>query len=229
MGRFAPIAGHSTACVAIGLTVIAVVGACAVREPPAGTVSRSPSQPPSPRAGALRVDLPELDAGDRWKYRYSGGEQSGTFTEHLSARETLAGVDCWVLSTGERRQALLRASDMAIVEEREEGAVVVRYRPPLELLRWPLYVGSSWKQTLVLDRPKDDASADLVSECRVTGEEMVTVPAGSFDTLKIDCRSNAGVLIERWFSPEVRNAVRVRSPRKGALVIRELVEYQLAR
>ena len=82
---------------------------------------------------------------------------------------------------------------------------------------------------MVQERVKDDATADLTSECKVVGEETVTVPAGSFRTLKIDCHSNSGVLVERWFSTEVRNVVRARSPRQGSLVLRELVEYQVGR
>jgi hypothetical protein len=104
----------------------------------------------------------------------------------------------------------------------------MRHTPPLEFLRWPLHVGAAWRQAGTVHRLKDEATVDLTGECKVEAAETITVPAGTFRTLKTTCHNNMGQIFEQWFAPEVRNLVRTRRSRRDGLETRELAEYSLA-
>jgi hypothetical protein len=184
--------------------------------------------PEPPLAAAFEIPLPVLAVGDRWKYGYTGTAAAGTFTERVRGRETVDGVECYVIGIGQRRQELFRVHDLAWVEAREDGAATLRHRPPLEAFRWPLTPGLSWRSATTVEKIRDESTFEFSHECHVAAEETVTVPAGTFRTVRINCRSPAGRVFEQWFAPEVRNVVRVHRPRRGDIEKRELLEYQLA-
>jgi hypothetical protein len=208
-------------------TFACVAGCGGVQERP-GPASNESRAVASPSADSLRAAPPVLRTGDRWKYQYSIGEgRRRTFMQQVHGRETVDGVDCYVLSTGAGKQGAFRVADMAMAESREDGAPLTRYRPPLEMFRWPLHVGLSWSQSIRAERARDDATHDLTNECSVVGDEAITVPAGTFRTLKIECRQNGRQVVEAWYSPDVRNLVRSRRTRRDGLETRELVEYRL--
>jgi hypothetical protein len=211
---------------ASGSIMLIALVACTSRAPT--RIEKVPEQRKPPvAAGTLNVPAPQLSRGDRWVYRYERADDSGTMTEEIRGRETVEGIDCYVLGIGQNRQELLRTSDMALVEQREGGATNVRFRPPLEAFRWPLHTGLEWQQRTTLELVRDEATRNLLHECRVDAEEDVTVPAGTFRALRVKCRNQAAAM-ETWFAPAVRNVVRTRRPRRGAIEVRELIEYRLA-
>jgi hypothetical protein len=85
-----------------------------------------------------------------------------------------------------------------------------QYTPPIRALAFPLVVGKKWEHTNTSTHPTcGNNTADLKSE--VVGWEDVTVPAGTFRTIRIDSQgywsSRCGrdrLAYKFWYSPDVR-------------------------
>ena len=91
-------------------------------------------------------------------------------------------------------------------------------------------MGTTWEQTYRFERPVDGQSYDRVSVGTVNGEETITVPAGTFRTLKIVYRTrrNGTPEWEQWYAAETRMWVRARERREEGLYTRELIGFSRA-
>jgi hypothetical protein len=88
---------------------------------------------------------------------------------------------------GGRVMALPDGRWLAIVSR--DGATISSFDPPIGYM-YPLSIGQSWSTKHKVTTPR--GSSELNYSCKVEGREKVTVPAGTFDTLKIVCE-NPGV------------------------------------
>ena len=72
------------------------------------------------------------------------------------------------------------------------------------------------------ERPAARQTAERVDTVTVEAEETVTVPAGTFKTLKIVCRNKKTGLIrhEAWYSPELKQVVKLRENLETGLRVR---------
>jgi hypothetical protein len=68
-----------------------------------------------------------------------------------------------------------------------EGKVIQAYDPPLGYV-YPLSVGQSWS-TKHKVTTASGAVTDFTYSCKVEAREKVTVPAGTFDTMRIACET----------------------------------------
>jgi hypothetical protein len=112
---------------------------------------------------------------------------------------------------------------------------------------FPLEIGKTWEKEVTFTRNFDDRK--VVSQLRgeVIGREKVSVPAGTFDALKIVVKGSyngwmgsagggrwSGQQSEiRWYAPEVKNFVKSTYEDADTFmartkVILELVEYKVA-
>jgi hypothetical protein len=96
----------------------------------------------------------------------------------------LDGVQYYVVKAGSR-ELFHRASDLATGFASVNGVVVRREVPPRLLYAWPLTVGKNWDQRYREENPVDRQTTDHYGVWAVEAEETVTVPAGTFRTLKI--------------------------------------------
>jgi hypothetical protein len=94
---------------------------------------------------------------------------------------------------------------------------------------WPMSVGQTWDQTVLEERPKDRQSDERVDTVIVEAEETVTVPAGTFKTFKIVRRNKktGAVRYELWYSPQLKQWVKIRENLDSGLRVRELTAYRL--
>jgi hypothetical protein len=68
---------------------------------------------------------------------------------------------------------------------RQSGrAVVLNSTPPRLHYVWPMQVGQTWEQTMLEERPVARQANERVDTVMVEVEETVTVPAGTFKTIK---------------------------------------------
>jgi len=137
---------------------------------------------------------------------------------------------CYVIKSG-TREIFYRTSDLAFSHETVRGELATRNTPPRLEFIWPLAVGATWSQTYRYERPANKHSYDTSYISGVETEETVTVPAGTFKTLKIVYRrpSTKAVSWEQWYSPDVRMWVRMREPAlEEGERIRELLEFKPA-
>jgi len=74
-------------------------------------------------------------------------------------------------------------------EPREQGRVT--YAPPIVVGRLPLAPGSTWEASSQIVTPREgqaEVRAESKRYVRVVGREMVEVPAGRFDALRLEIR-----------------------------------------
>jgi hypothetical protein len=133
-------------------------------------------------------------------WKYSGElERLGLFfsrQEHITEIEELE--DGSQITTVEAREICkLRVSSRGIVELARNGTT---FDPPVVLLQLPARVGDSWTNTYNLRGSK-------FKEVRTfRGPERVKVPAGTFDTLRVDVTETTGGLSvpsTYWYAPHV--------------------------
>lgn len=187
--------------------------------PETKTSAGSSAVPP----GALSP--PEWKVRHSWTFRWEWPFGSGTLAWVVAGDETVAGVDCWVVTTGPRKMHF-RKSDLATVADTIGGGA--RFMPPRLAYSWPLYAGRRWEQLYTRGAPGSGLSHLMLEVWHAEAAEVVTVPAGRFDTLKVVSRAPRGpVESEYWYSAEVRNFVRLREYLPNGVRTWELVEFNL--
>lgn len=90
-----------------------------------------------------------------------------------------------------------------------EGKPMVTYDPPAG---WgpPLAVGSSWKRPQKSTNLATGRTSESEWGCTVVAAEKITVPAGSFDTLKVECTTSLDSQDTYWVAPGVHPFLKTR-------------------
>ena len=174
------------------------------------------------------IMAPVWHVGDEWEYAYKSPSGSGTYVWSVNRFEMLDGVQHYVIKTG-TREIFYRVSDFASSLERVDGAIVSRETPSRLNFSFPLTVGKSWEQSHRQERPVDRQTTDDNSIWTIEAEETITVPAGTFRTMKITRRNkNTGALVhEMWVAPDVKQFVKIREILSNGQRERELVSFKL--
>jgi hypothetical protein len=164
--------------------------------------------------------------GYAWGYRYETRSGSGTFAWIMVREETLDGTTFYVLRGGSK-DIYVRKSDFAYAMEKENGEVVGRNVPPARLA--PAAPGEKWDVTYVREAPKERRTDHIGMSCESSGPETITVPAGTFETLRTTCaNSRTGELAyEGWFAVATRQMVRDRMFNSDGWRDRELIDISL--
>jgi hypothetical protein len=196
--------------------------------PPAGSGSGVTVAALAPAATTGPVPAPVWHVGDEWQYAYESPAGSGTFVWSVSRIETLDGEPNYVVTTG-TREIFHRVSDLASTLERVDGVVVVRDTPARLMYTWPLAVGKSWEESHKQERPVERSTVERKSQWTVEAEETVSVPAGTFRTLRITWRNkNTGAVVtEMWYAPDVKQWVKIREVLSNGIREREMVSFKL--
>jgi hypothetical protein len=182
---------------------------------------------------------PVLNVGDTWVYRVSDGYRNPNLWEETRT-VTAANADAihlHLIRHGERITADHAERDVILTPDFgvRQGALLLwdtrRFDPPWQRLRFPLQAGKSWSQRLNADKNDDAENRRWGSPAvatRVLGWEKITVPAGTFDALRIDqklvldddnyWRHATRGSYSLWYAPAV-NAV-VKSEKYAAYIMR---------
>jgi len=179
-------------------------------------------------AQSAAVTVPRWQVGDEWQYAYSSPSGSGTYVWAVDRVDVLDGVEHYVIKSGPR-EIFYRVSDLASSLEKINGAVVARETPPRRQYDWPLTVGKSWEQSFQTERPAPRQPATNTFVWTVESEETVTVPAGTFRTLKIVWRTKSSntLIHEVWYAPEAKQWVKIREVLSTGIRERELTAVKL--
>jgi len=176
------------------------------------------------------IAQPVWKVGNEWAYRYESPSGTGTFVWRLDRIENLANGSHYVITTG-TREIFYREADHGFTKETLDGKTIRAISP--SAWRWvafPLSVGVSWDMKYVETRPTELQTENIERRCVAEGEETLTVPAGTFATIRIVCnntRNNAWVATV-WYSPEVNHMVRDEYVvRAGGRAKRELLMFRL--
>jgi hypothetical protein len=87
----------------------------------------------------------------------------------------------------------------------------VTYSPAFPQFRFPMAPGESWSETIIQSQPEWELHASIQVQVTVEAEESVRVPAGTFDTLRLQGRyatPNATVITHFWYAPAAGRAVK---------------------
>ena len=171
-------------------------------------------------AQSARAPLPDLQPGDEWDYRKTGGAGAGTTTRDVLRLERDVVVEAIVIEeeathpthgriTSRTEQVVRRqATDHAVIsfgshaaariagtnETVAEHTARVTYEPPLRQFRFAFRVGDAWtaSSTEHVDRQGEARqSRELFYRVQVVRTERVQTLAGFFDTLVVESRDES--------------------------------------
>lgn len=95
----------------------------------------------------------------------------------------------------------------------EEGKITSRRNRPSVILHWPLEPKKVWRNSYRVEDLKRQIKVDIDHIMVVSNIEKITVPAGVFDTAKVEAYdSKTGrMMAEYWYSPKTKSIVKFRS------------------
>ena len=180
------------------------------------------------------IDKPEWKVGSEWAYRYQSPSGSGTFIWRLDRIENLANEPHYVITAGSR-EIFYRVADRGFTKEVLDGKTVREVSPSAswKWVAFPLRVGLSWDMKYSETRPTEQQTDNVERRCMAEREETLTVPAGTFSTIRIDCwNSRTGSWVHTiWYSPEVKHMVKdefaVRTGGRTGRTSRDLLMFRL--
>ncbi len=172
---------------------------------------------------------PVWKEGSEWAFRSESPRERDMFVWTVSGEDTYEDVPVYVVRS-QRRRLMYRRGDLAFYVQALADAVEIRYAPPRMDYVWPLAPGRTWDQEITYEQPTARGTAVVASTCETAPQpETVTVPAGSFITLRISCRNtHTGEMIrEIWYAPTVAHWVKQRAYLSDGVRERELLRYRL--
>jgi hypothetical protein len=177
---------------------------------PKPTIAAARTLASVPPAAIDQISAPSLKVGDSWTY-----QTVDLFSGSLKRRYTLTlktiTTDEWQFgaSTFDKSWNLLR--------EVRDGKVVAKWSPKRPNFEFPLQPGKTWNGRGVLER--EDLRSEHSVDFKVVRQERVFVPAGVFDTFRVegtgnyksvkkDGQSGEGRVTHRyWYSPKAARFV----------------------
>lgn len=169
-----------------------------------------PTPPVQPVTGSAAVKLlaavqkpPVWHLGDRWTYGVLVGTEQGTKTvEVVQAPDSNAPF--YVLRIDQLEH--LYTTQLQWVAHARERKIESRIDPPLPWFTWPLEPGRRWTYRGTLQ----DSTASVRREDTflVLGAEVLEVPAGRFNAIKILHEGDKGDRNEYWYAPDVRSYIK---------------------
>ena len=158
--------------------------------------------------------LPRLRVGDSWEYEFIdmlSGSVVSKFTRKLDA----ITVDEYRFSGS---GGYVTDKALNILRRLQDGKVTQLWSPKRVNYDFPLHTGKAWSGAAVTNSER--LAAEHAFEFKVIRQEQIIVPAGIFDTLRVegstrykaklksDGRSGEGTNTFRlWYSPTVENTV----------------------
>lgn len=159
------------------------------------------------------------------------------------------GVDCPLWTTGTPdKDGLLPvtcedfvleldvANDLNPVRLRGEGGTTLaEFKPYGPTLSFPLHVGKRWRGGYMGFTAFNNLVWEGDTRCKVEAKEKITVPAGSFDTFRIECEqgwrvgpATGSTRATRWYAPTPGTVVKEIQTQNPAGSNFELATYALA-
>jgi predicted aspartyl protease len=146
---------------------------------------------------------PLWQPGDTWEFQRSGAANSEVMAETVVGEESIDGVPYYVVKVGSRLRYYAQR-DLGWHMEKEGDVVIARAFPAIAY-HWPLKVGKQWELSYEWENPPPRPKVYRRLTCAVVDDLPFTVPAGTFQALRIVCWDRTGrVVTEEWYAPQVR-------------------------
>lgn len=203
-----------------GLAVLGIsVSGCATPATP----TASPPLAPAPGPAAISSP-PEWRPGDRWVYTWTSGSETGTKTVEVVEIREINKVTFYLVRVGDLEHFYTRELQWA--GTMREQKVESRMSPPVPWFVWPLEGGRRWTHHATYE----DASGktEITDRFSAVATEMVEVPAGRFNAVKVVRETDRRDVDEYWYVPEIRFYVKWVGRRGDAQFEEQLREYRQA-
>ena len=193
------------------------------------TTAATGSPARSPGDVTLWAPPPSWKLGEEWTYRWESPRGQGTFVWTVDREEIIDSAAYYVLRSGPTRESYFRKADLAFYMDKVNGLIETRYTPPISWIPWPLKPGVTRELRYAHERPIERQTDEVVRVCESVAEETVTVPAGTFETVKVVCRDGerGPTVYEVWYSLAAKQWVRERNHFAYGVRERELIAYKL--
>ena len=191
-------------------------------KPADGSTAEAPSAVPTEAApasvGACDNPFMPVVVGATWTYNLNGPVPD-TYVHSILSIEASGFTEQDIFGTGVTRQGIwncengnliaLNPSGGSSSSVTAEGTSVDFKTTALEGITLPasLNPGDSWSQSLTLEGTQTingetfPASNQLTQNCTAAGNESVTVPAGTFDAMRVDCQVTMNITLDMAGSP----------------------------
>lgn len=183
------------------LWMAALLGCSYLRSGPSSSSSSSGG------ANSSRDYFP-LPVGAKWKYRSTTGEgKQSEFTINVLKEESEGGNTLSLVETVSTFQPIhdwySKPSGWVVMhrEEYVKAGTKADFQPPRQLLKNPLTNGDTWSW-----KGKGMMGLDVDESSQASGPETVSVPAGTFEAMKVTSKvvqGGASVSKTYWYAPGV--------------------------
>lgn len=200
-----------------------------------------PADGDGPRAGEDGpLAPPRLTEGNHWVQRMyhedTPEDTLATIEYYVAAEERLelggGSVDTYRIEVRpENRTVWLRVSDWAVVQTAQDGQSSP-VDPACEAYPWPLTGSSEWDHAcarLGTSLGNTTVEPDEGYASRVTAEEEVDVPAGTFATIVVHSApaSNASqTILQEYYAPEACFPAKVVVDNQGNTMVLDLIAFE---
>jgi hypothetical protein len=208
----------------LAATLVVALEACSV-QPPAAPPSGQPATLDSTfKTVAASRTAPDWRPGDRWLYGLVIGTEHGTKTVEVVEIRDINNIPFYIVRVGELRH--FYTTQLQWAGHAREQKIESRMSPPLPWFTWPLEPGRQWTYRGTFQDPSGIVNRS--DKFIVLASEVVEVPAGRFNTLKVVHESDRGDRNEYWYAPDVRSYVKWVGQRGTSRTEEQLREYQAA-
>ena len=207
------------ACLAGLATLGLAIGGCATPTNPTAPTPPAAAQPP------MAVSAPpEWRPGDRWVYGWTSGSETGTKTVEVLEIREINAVRFYLVQVGDLQHFYTR--DIQWAGTMRDQKVESRMTPPEPWFVWPLEEGRRWTHRATYEDGK--SKREINDQFSAVTTEVVEVPAGRFNAVKVVRQTDRRDLDEYWYAPEVRFYVKWVGRRGDAQFEEQLREYRQA-
>lgn len=183
--------------------------------PEAATATEAPTEAPTESAesaGACDNPYMPIVVGATWDYKLTG-PQSDTFTHTILTVDDNGFTEQDVFGIGVTRQGTWECENGNLIAlnppsgsagtVQAEGVQVDLETTEISGVTIPATInaGDTWSQTLTLEGTETingqelPARNELTSNCTAIGVESVTVEAGTFDAMKVECQTTMDITV----------------------------------
>jgi hypothetical protein len=206
-------------------TLVVVLEACSPQQRPAAPPSGEPATLDSTfKTVAASRTPPDWRPGDRWLYGLLIGTEHGTKTVEVVEIRDINNVPFYIVRVGELQH--FYTTQLQWAGHAREQKIESRMSPPLPWFTWPLEPGRQWTYRGTFQDPS--GSVNRSDNFVVLASEVVEVPAGRFNALKVVHESDRGDRDEYWYAPDVRSYVKWSWQRGASRTEEQLREYRAA-
>jgi len=182
------------------------------------------SPPPAPASAPAISSPPEWRPGDRWVYGWTSGSETGTKTVEVVEVREINKVAFYLVRVGDLEHFYTRELHWA--GTMREQKVESRMSPPVPWFVWPLEGGRRWTHNAIYEDA--NSKTEIADRFSVVATEMVEVPAGRFNAVKVVRETDRRDVDEYWYAPEVRFYVKWTGRRGDTQFEEQLREYRQA-